>query len=73
MRLVLAKTSSRFFDVVDLGCDGEGSIVALSFALQASGIVVSIAGPGQHVAVVERMARTLKGHQDATSWPYRLS
>jgi hypothetical protein len=30
-------------------------------ALQASGIVVSIAGPGKNMVVVERMARTLKG------------
>ncbi len=57
---MLANAMSRFFDVVELRCDGEGAIGALISALQASGIVVNIAGPGQHVAVVERMARTLK-------------
>jgi hypothetical protein len=53
---MLAKASSISFDVVELRCDGEEAIGALSSALQASGIVVSIAGPGQHMAVVERMA-----------------
>ena len=60
LRLMLAKAASRSFDVIELRCDGEGAIGALTSALQASGITVSIAGPGQHVAVVERMARTLK-------------
>ena len=58
---MLAKAASRSFDVVELRCDGEGAIGALTTALPASGIVVAIAGPGQHVAVVKRMARTLKG------------
>ncbi len=40
----------------------NGVIGALVSALQASGIVVSIAGPGKQVAVVERMARTMKDH-----------
>ena len=61
LRLMLAKAASRSFDVIELRCDGEGAIGALTSALQANGIVVTIAGPGQHVAVVERMARTLKG------------
>ena len=61
LRLMLAKAASRSFDVIELRCDGEGAIGALTSTLQASGITVSIAGPGQHVAVVERMARTLKG------------
>ncbi len=56
VRLMLAKALSRSFDVVEHRCNGEGAIGALSSALQASGIVVSIEGPGQHVAVVERMA-----------------
>ncbi len=33
----------------------------MTSALQASGIVLIIAGPGQHAAVVERMTRLLKG------------
>jgi len=56
---MLAKAASRFFDVIELGCDGERAIGALTSALQASGI--TIAGPGKHVAVIDRMARTLKG------------
>ncbi len=60
VRLMLAKASSISFDVVELRSDGEEAIGALSSAVQASGIVVSVAGPGQHVAMAERMARTLK-------------
>ncbi len=61
LRLMLAKAASTSFDVIELRCDGEGAIGALTSTLQASGIVVNIAGPGQHVVVVERMARTLRG------------
>ncbi len=43
VRLVLAKASSESFDVVELRCDGDGAIGALSSALQVSGIVVFIA------------------------------
>jgi len=60
LRLVLAKAASRSFDVIELHCDGDGTIGALISALQASGITVSVAGPCQHVTVAERMARTLK-------------
>jgi hypothetical protein len=52
---------AKAFDVIELRCDGEGAISALTSALRASGIVVTIAGPGQRVAVVERMTRTPKG------------
>jgi hypothetical protein len=52
---MLAKAASRSFDVIELRCDGEGAIGSLTSALQSSGIVVFIARPGQHVAVVERM------------------
>jgi len=38
----------------------RGAIGAVTSAMQASGIVVAIVGPGQHVAVVEHMARTIK-------------
>ena len=60
VRLILIKVASGSFDVLELRCDGEGMIGSLTSVLQSSGIIVSIAGPGQHVAVVERMARTLK-------------
>jgi len=59
LRLMLAKAASRSFDVIDIRCDGEGAIGALTSTLQSIGIIVTIAGPGHHV--VERMARTLKG------------
>ena len=43
LRLMLAKAANRSFDVIDLRCDGEGAIGALTSAMQASGIAVSIA------------------------------
>jgi hypothetical protein len=60
VRLMLAKAAIRSFDVRDIRRDGERDIGARSAALQVSGIQVVIARPGQHLAVVERMARTLK-------------
>jgi hypothetical protein len=57
---MLAKATSRFFDLAELKCDGEGAIRAMTSALQVNGIVVSITGHGQHVTVIERMARMLK-------------
>ncbi len=60
LRLMLAKLASMSFDVIELRCDGEGVIGALTSTMQASGIAVFIVGPSQHVAVVEQMARTLK-------------
>ncbi len=63
VQMMLAKTASRSFDVLEIRCDGDGAVGALSAALQARGIHVAISGPGQHVTVVERMARTLKSRQ----------
>ncbi len=60
LRLMLVKASSRTFDFIELRCDVEGEIGALTSALRASGIFVTIAGQGQHVAVLGSMARTLK-------------
>jgi hypothetical protein len=60
LRLMLVKASSRTFDCIDLRYDGEGAIGALTSALRASGIFVTIAGPGQYVAVLGRMARKRK-------------
>ncbi len=57
---MFAKVASRSFDIMELRCDDEGAIGAFTSAVQASGIVVTIAGPGQHVTMVERMASKLK-------------
>ncbi len=53
---MLSKAASRSFDVIELRCDGEVAIGALTSALRASGIGVTIAGIGRHVTVVKRMA-----------------
>ena len=60
VRIMLAKAASRSFDVLELRCDGKKVVGALAAALEQRGLRVSIAGPGQHVSVVERMAQTLK-------------
>jgi hypothetical protein len=51
---------NRDYDFVVLRAEGEGAIGALIGDLGAAGIVVDTAGPGQHVAVVERKIQTVK-------------
>ncbi len=46
LRLMLAKAASRSFDVIELRCDEEEAIGALTPAMHASSITVSIAEPG---------------------------
>ena len=65
---MLAKVASKSFDAIEIQCDGEGALGALSGALQASGVRVAIAGPGQHVAVVEHMVGPSRAVICATSW-----
>jgi hypothetical protein len=55
-----AKVASRSFDVLEIRCDGEGTVGALVAAMEQRGLRDSIAGPGQHVSVVERMAQAIK-------------
>ena len=56
----LAVAASRDFQVREIRCDGEGSVSALVHELNAQGMPVMIAGPGQHVPVAERWACTVK-------------
>ena len=56
VKIILAKAASRSFDVLEIRCDGEKAVGALTVALKYRGLHVSMAGPGQHVSVVERMA-----------------
>jgi hypothetical protein len=57
---MLAKAASRSFDVLEIRCDGEGAVRTLIAAMEQRGLRVSIASPGQHVGVVERMTQTIK-------------
>jgi hypothetical protein len=57
---MIAQATSIYFVFVEFRCDFEGAIGSLTYALPSSGIIVSIAGPGQRVTVAERMARTLE-------------
>jgi hypothetical protein len=56
----LAVATSRPFDVIEIRCDGEKTVGTLIAALNTGGIRVQLAGPGQHISVVERMIQTLK-------------
>jgi hypothetical protein len=60
VRTMLAKAASRSFDVLEIRCDGEKAVGALAAALEQRGVRVSIARPGQHVSVVERMDQIVK-------------
>ena len=67
--------ASRDFDVIELRCDGEGGVSAFIVDLQLMGIVVNIAGPGEHVPVIERMIQTVKSRVRAHihALPYTMN
>ena len=54
IRSFINTAKSRDFDCVQLRTDGEGALAAMAMELAGLGIVVDVAGPGQHVPVVER-------------------
>ena len=60
VKTMLAKAASRSLDILEIRCDGEGAVGALIAAIEQRGLRVSIAGPGQHVSVMDRMAQTIK-------------
>jgi hypothetical protein len=66
---------SRNFDVMRIQPDGEGAIVAMIPELNDIGVVVEVAGPGQHSSSAERLIRTVKERVRAheTSMPYVLT
>jgi hypothetical protein len=66
---------SRDFDCVKLRTDGEGALAAMSEELSGLGIVLDVAGPGQHVPVVERKIQTIKERVRAhkSSLPYIMT
>jgi hypothetical protein len=60
VNIMVAKVASRSFDVLEIRCDGEKTVGALTVALEHRGLRVSITGLGQPVSEVERMAQTVK-------------
>jgi hypothetical protein len=60
VKIMLAKAASRSFHVLEIRCDGEKAVGALTVELKHRGLRVSIVGPGKHASVVERMAQTVK-------------
>ena len=60
VKTMLAKAASISFYALEIRCDGEGAAGALANAMEQRGLRASIAGSGQHVSVVERMAQTSK-------------
>ena len=60
IRSFLSTAASRGFDCVQLRSDGEAAVENMRTELNARGVTIDIAGPGQHVPVVERMIQTVK-------------
>lgn len=61
VRRYLAEAKGQGFEVTGFRCDGEKGIRSMEGELLNAGITPDWAGPGQHVAVVERMIQTIKG------------
>jgi hypothetical protein len=63
------------FDCVQLRTDGEGALAVMAEELSGLGIVLDVAGPGQHVPVVERKIQTIKERVRAheNSLPYVMT
>lgn len=59
-RQFISATVARNFKIVQLRMDGEGALGPMVEELSHLGIEVDVAGPGQHVPVVERRAQTVK-------------
>ena len=75
IRSFINTAKSRDFDCVQLRTDGEGALAAMAMELAGLGIVVDVAGPGQHVPVVERKIQTIKERVRAheNSLPYVMT
>jgi Reverse transcriptase (RNA-dependent DNA polymerase) len=75
IRSFINTARSRDFDCVQLRTDGEGALAAMSEELAGLGIVLDIAGPGQHVPVIERKIQTIKERVRAheNSLPYVMT
>ena len=75
IRSFISTAKSRDFDCVQLRTDGEGAVAAMAMELAGLGIVVDVAGSGQHVPVVERkilsyvMTRQLGAGVSVTAQP----
>lgn len=57
---LLAAAKARDFDVQVIRTDGEGGVLRGKVSLERSGVKLDVAGPGQHVSIVERKIRHLK-------------
>lgn len=60
LEIFLAKATKRNFEIRLIRADNEGAMTALVPELNTMKVPVELAGPGQHVPVVERMIRTIK-------------
>ena len=60
LRSMMGTCKSRDFDVRTIRTDGEGGVAKCAVELGKLGVTVDVAGPGQHVAVVERKIQSVK-------------
>ena len=55
----MVKVASMSFDVLEIRCDGKSAVGSLTATMRLNGIHFSVAGPCQHVSVIERMAHSV--------------
>ena len=60
IRSIINTARNRDFDCVQLRTDGEGALAAMSQELNGLDIVLDVAGPGQHVPIIENKIKTIK-------------
>jgi hypothetical protein len=60
LRSFVSTARSRNFEVKIIKSDGEGGVDKCRGTIEEMGILLDVAGPGQHVSVVERKIQTIK-------------
>ena len=73
IRSFINTANSRDFDCVQLRTNGERALAAMAMELASLGIVVDVAGPGQHFPVVERKIQTIKKRVRHTRTAFHMS
>jgi hypothetical protein len=69
----LSNFTSRGFIVRTVLTDGEGAVHACTLWLNQQGVIVNPAGPGKHVAIVERKIRLIKERIRCHRLPFRIN
>ena len=75
IRSIIITARSRYFDYVELRIDDKDALAAMSQELNCLGIVLDVAGSGQHVPTIENKSKTIKERVRAhkNSLPYVMT